>query len=287
MLIVSFPDSAPLARAIAGKCRASFALLALHPFPDGESLVIIPRVKGKHIVFIAHLHHPNAKILPLLFALATAKELGAKSITLVVPYLPYMRQDKRFHEGECVSQQVFAKLLSHYLDKLITIDPHLHRVKKLSQVYRIKTKCLSANDLVASFIKTHFPSAFIIGPDSESDQWATKVARKARLGSSILLKTRFSSESVSLSHLKRELKGKAVVIVDDIISSGNTMLEAVREAKRHQAKKVVCIGVHGLFAKDADKRLQKHAAVITTNTIPHRTNRIDITDLLAEAIADA
>ena len=102
--------------------------ITIHKFPDEESLIKLETdVNDRTVIFLANLNQPNVKILPLLFAAETARELGASKVVLIAPYLPYMRQDKIFEAGEGITSKYFAKLLSSYFDGLITIDPHLHR----------------------------------------------------------------------------------------------------------------------------------------------------------------
>ncbi|MBU0980398.1 MAG: ribose-phosphate diphosphokinase [Nanoarchaeota archaeon] len=285
MIIASFEESSDLARKVARRAKSSYVQFGKHDFPDGEGLIKIPEVKGKELVVVAQIHRPDAKVMPLIFALATAKELGAKSITLVAPYMPYMRQDKRFNQGECISNMIFGRLLSRYADRVITIDPHLHRVHRLSKIFPTKSTRLSAVGAIAEYIKKHHSDAFIVGPDAESYQWARKVAKLSGTKARILLKKRYGDRNVKISGFKDGLKGKTAILVDDIISSGHTMMETVKEVKKHRPRSIICIGVHGIFSGKADLKLKRLGAkVVTTNTIPHKTNRIDISPVIAEAL---
>ncbi len=223
----------------------------------------------------------------IVFAAETAKDLGAKKVILVAPYLAYMRQDKRFNPGEAVSSRIMAKLLNNSLDKIITVDPHLHRYRSMKEVFIISAKNLTANLLIADYVKNKISNAVIIGPDWESYQWAEAIAKRIGVESTVLEKTRYSSRHVTSKMTKPvDLQGKNVVIVDDIISTGHTIAEAAKKAKAAGAKKIVAIGVHGLLVENAISKLHKAGVseVVTTNCIEHKTNGIDVTELFVEEL---
>jgi ribose-phosphate pyrophosphokinase len=258
-------------------------------FPDGESyLRIMDEVKNRNVVVLADLYQPDRRILPLLLLAETLRDLGAGAVLLAAPYLPYMRQDKRFQSGEGVTSQYFAKLLSRYLSALVTVDPHLHRYHDLSEIYDIPTTVGHAAPLIAEWIATNIDKPVLIGPDSESEQWVSAVAKQARAPFTVLSKTRRGDRDVEVSvpHVEQWLDHRPV-LVDDIISSGHTMLETMVHLERLGLPKAVCIGVHGIFAEGADARLTEQAAqLVTCNTIPHPSNAIDITSLLADCVRD-
>ena len=231
--------------------------------------------------------HPEMSLFDIVFAAETAKDLGAKKIILAAPYLAYMRQDKRFHPGEAVSSRIMAKLLNNSVDKIITIDTHLHRYRSMKEVFTIPAKNLTANPLIADFVKNKISNAVIIGPDWESYQWAEAIAKRVGVESTVLEKTRYSSRHVTSKMTKKvELQGKNVVIVDDIISTGHTIAEAAKKAKAARAKSITAIGVHGLLVEGALAKMKKAGVtkVITTNCIEHRTNKIDVTGLLVDEL---
>ena len=264
--------------------------LILHQFPDEEnSITINSDVKNKNIILLANIEKPNQKILTLLFFAELAKELGAKSITLVVPYLAYMRQDNRFHPGEGVSSKYFAKLLSYYFDSIITIDPHLHRFHTLNELFTIPGVVLHATKPIAQWIKSRVTQPLVIGPDNESKQWAEEIAHYTGAPFVILSKTRKDDRSVTvkLPNLDR-YKHHTPVLVDDIISTGKTMIEAVKELRLLKMREPVCIAVHGVFAGSAHQDLlEAHVnKVVTCNTIKHITNEIDISGLIIDHLLE-
>ncbi len=178
-IVIGGSNSAQLAKRIAKKLKSKYTQLVSRNFPDGESYIrILKPVKGKRVILVQSMHpKPNDALLESILTLRTAKELGAKKTVLVSPYMGYLRQDKRFKPGEAVSNHIIADLLT-FIDQIITIDPHLHRIKSLSEIFKTKTKKLSANHVLAKHIKKHYSDAIIVGPDIESYQWAKAIAEE-------------------------------------------------------------------------------------------------------------
>jgi len=286
-IVLGLCPSENLARSIAKNIKCSYRTIKTNKFPDGEFYIRFPvGVKRKDLIIVQSLVDPNEKIVELLFIGNTAKELGAKKITLVAPYLAYMRADRRFHKGEVVSSRVLARVLSSCFDEVVTIDPHLHRIKRLSDIFSIKTKRLTSVGLIADFIKSHYKQPVIIGPDAESFQWAKAVAEQLKTKAYILKKRRFGSRDVVIKTKELDIRGGNVVIVDDIISTGHTMVETIRAAKRANARNIYCVCVHGLFLEGAYGKIRQAGAkrIVTTNTIPSKNSKIDVSSLIAEAI---
>ncbi|HEV2613425.1 MAG TPA: ribose-phosphate diphosphokinase [Gammaproteobacteria bacterium] len=259
----------------------------LREFPDGESyLKINADVKNREIFIFNSLNNPNQKILPLLFLVKYLKEQGTKHITLASPYLPYMRQDKIFNPGEVLSSKYFAELLSDHIDKLITVDPHLHRYKNLSEIYRCENKVLHATNEIADYIKHNIKNPIIIGPDAESEQWAKEIADDVGAPYVIAQKKRMNDYEVDMLIPGIEkFKKNTPVLIDDIISTAQTMIKAVSALRILGFAPPVCIGVHAVFAGDAYENLVAAGPekIITCNTIKHSSNQIDLSDLLASA----
>ncbi|MEM4256853.1 MAG: ribose-phosphate diphosphokinase [Candidatus Diapherotrites archaeon] len=281
-----------IAKNIALHLGVSLGKIETKHFPDGELYIrFLNNLENQEVVLVQSTHpEPDKKLVELFFAGRTAKELGAKKVIGVLPYLCYMRQDKRFKEGECVSNKMMAFMLNHCLDKIITVDPHLHRVKSLAELFHIEWKKVSANNKIAEFITKNFnkKQCIIIGPDIESSQWAKRIAEKIGFESGIFLKTRYSSRKVSLKEEQKiKVKGKKVIIVDDIVSSGHTMLEAIKEVKKRGAKEVDCVCIHGIFAENSYEKIVKvKAKVFSCNTIIHKSNKIDVSEEIAKALKE-
>jgi ribose-phosphate pyrophosphokinase len=286
-IIIAMPGDEAMGQGLARSLAGGVGEIASRTFPDGETyLRLVTDVTGRAVVMICTLDRPDAKILPLLFAAATARELGAASVGLVAPYLAYMRQDRRFNPGEAVTSREFASLLSRSFDCLVTVDPHLHRYRSLAEIYAVPTRVVRAAPLISQWIKAHVPDPLVIGPDSESEQWVAAVAQAAGAPYTVLDKVRRGDRDVQIKVKDLEaFDGRRPVLVDDIISSGRTMIEAVQLIREHGAAEPVCIAVHGVFADQSDELLaQAGARVVTSNSIPHETNGIDVTRLLAGAI---
>lgn len=287
-IVFSFQGNELLSKNILAGINGEKGDFELHQFPDGETYVrVLSNVKGKNVFIICTLHLPDTKLLPLLFLCNLLRDLNVKSICLVAPYLSYMRQDKQFKIGEAVTSQYFAKFLSSIFDRLITIDPHLHRRASLKEIYSIPCEALHASELIYDWIKTNIPDAILIGPDSESKQWVSDVAQKIDVPFIILQKVRRGDNDVEVSVPQIEkFKNKTPVLLDDIISTGNTMIETVLHLKAAGMKPPVCIGVHAVFSGNAFEEIKKSGVrkIITCNTIQHSSNEIDISNLLIKEI---
>lgn len=287
MIVTTCGNSVKIAKSIAKKLKVKYSPLTISSFPDGDIyLKFNTKVKGKKVVIVQSFQpHSDMSLFDIIFAAETAKDLGAKKVILVAPYLAYMRQDKRFNSGEAISSRIMAKLLNNSVDKIITIDPHLHRYKSLKDIFKIPAKKVTANPVIASYVKK-IKNVVIIGPDWESYQWADRIAAMVGCESTCLAKTRYSGRKVSSKMIHPlECKGKNVVLIDDIISTGHTMIEAAKKARKLKAKSVIAIGVHGLFVEKGLEKMSKYFdKIVTTNCIEHKTNKIDVTSLLVKEI---
>ncbi|MBT4879653.1 MAG: ribose-phosphate pyrophosphokinase [Alphaproteobacteria bacterium] len=287
-LIFSLFEENTLADSVAKGLEADRGKILRRRFPDGETyLRVEENVKGRDIVVVDSLDQPDEKILPLLFFSDTVKELGARSIGLVAPYLAYMRQDKRFRPGEAVTSNCFAGLISKYFDWLVTLDPHLHRHKTLDEIYSIPNSVVSAADSIVEWIGSQVDNPLLIGPDEESKQWVVQIADALDAPNIVLEKTRLGDRTIELTFPDlAAYKDHTPVLVDDIISTATTMIASLQELKKEKFHPAVCIGVHGIFAGDAFKKLKSAGAerIVTCNTVPHESNKIDISAPLCEGI---
>ncbi len=290
MLVLALPGGEPLAAGLARHLRCDCASLQLHRFPDGETGVRIDvAVKGRCVVLAGSLDQPDGKTLPLIFAADAARELGALQVGLVAPYLAYMRQDKRFKPGEALSSRSYARLLSASLDFLVTVDPHLHRIHSLDEIYPIRTRVVAAAPLIARWLRSHVEAPWLIGPDRESEQWVAEVAGLAGAPWTVLAKTRRGDRDVGIRLASRERwPERTPVLLDDIISTGHTMLAATQLLKRTGLGAPLCIGVHALFDAEAQQQLLEAGAtrVLSCDTITHPSNAIRMAPLLARAVRE-
>ena len=287
-LVFPLPGGDAFAARLANAIQGETGILAVHRFPDGETLVRLDTdVMGRDVVLAGSLDHPDDKTLPLLFAADAARDLGATRVILVAPYLGYLRQDKRFHAGEAITSQTYAALLSASIDALVTVDPHLHRYHGLEQVYRVPTRVVQSAPAIAAWVRDNVPRPLLIGPDSESEQWVAAVAHGAGAPFTVLEKTRRGDRhvEVSLPNASAWLD-RTPVLVDDIISSAQTLIQAAASLRRVGLAPPVCIGVHALFAQDAYEQLRASgvARVVTCDTVAHTSNAISILEPLADAL---
>lgn len=287
--VFSLFDHAPLIEAFKKNNNYEIGKILLRQFPDEEIYVKIESdVKGRKILFVASLDRSNDKILPLLFAAKTARDLGAKEVGLIAPYLAYMRQDKQFHPGEGVTARYFANILSNYFDWLVTVDPHLHRIQSLQEVFSIPATVIHATDEIVHWIKTHINCPLLIGPDRESKQWVEQIANDTQAPFLILEKKRRGDQDVEISLPEiHSYPNCTPILIDDIISTAKTMIETIKHLKNLKMKLPVCIAIHGIFAGNAYEELLKTGAVeiITCNTIPHSSNRIDLSGTIIEYLS--
>ncbi|MEX2131566.1 MAG: ribose-phosphate diphosphokinase [Pseudohongiellaceae bacterium] len=256
-------------------------------FPDGESyLRIETQVEQRQCIILANLAHPNEKFLPLAFMASTLKELGAESVGLVAPYLSYMRQDRRFEAGEAVTSRIFATLLSQQIDWFVTVDPHLHRVHSLQEIYTVPSTVVEGAPIIGKWLRS-LHDVFLVGPDSESEQWVSQISAQSGHPFVIGEKRRHGDRDVTivLPDLS-DFTGLTAVIIDDVISSGHTILQCLKSLNASGVVSVSCVCIHGLFADGAEAMLASAGLkeLISTNTIPHQSNRLDVAEALLPPI---
>jgi ribose-phosphate pyrophosphokinase len=198
-----------------------------------------------------------------------------------------MRQDKAFEPGEVVSQRWVGKLLTHLVDEVVTVDPHLHRVKKLDDI--IKTQravTLSAAQLIGNFIALRESDPLIIGPDEESEQWVKEVSDLQGFDYVVGEKTRHGDREVDIILPASDVDGRDIVIVDDMASTGKTLINTAQQLKELGARNIYCAVTHALFVGNAYDELLAAGVreVWSTDSVTHSTNCIALSRLLADAI---
>jgi ribose-phosphate pyrophosphokinase len=287
-LLIALPGNNQLVEGLATALDADIGRVAIRRFPDEETYLRFETpLSGRSLILLCTLDRPDNKFLPLMFAAAAARDLQAASVGLVAPYLAYMRQDRRFQPGEAVTSTCFARLLSSQIDWMVTVDPHLHRRGSLAEIYGIPTPVVHAAPLISDWIRNEVKMPLLVGPDSESEQWAAIVARDAEAPYVVLRKERHGDRDVEVSIPDvARWRDHTPVLVDDIVSTGRTMIETIGHLKREGMRPSVCVAVHGVFVGSAASDLMAAGAgkVVTTNTIPHETNAIDVIALLAQGV---
>ena len=285
-LIYSFNDTYPIARKVSNILKCDSSLISSKSFPDGELLIRLHENPSNRDVFIisSMALNPEKRMIETYLAAGAARDHGARRVILLATYMPYLRQDKSFNNYESISAKHVMSMMVSIFDKVLVIDPHLHRINSLKE-YSSKAGEISSNKIVADFLKKMKGDFTIIGPDEESDQWTKDIAKLLGKKVHVLIKNRSSSYNVKVSGDNFKLT-ENVVVIDDIISTGNTISESLKLIKKRGAKKITCIGIHGILAGDAAKKITKYARLITTNTIPSKYSKIDISPLLAEKIKE-
>jgi ribose-phosphate pyrophosphokinase len=288
MLILAFPDYLDQTRALAAHLKAPVAEVHVHRFPDGESFVELPVSLPEHVVFCRSLNQPNDKLVELLLGASAARELGAKRLSLVAPYLCYMRQDFANRPGVAVSQKIIGRLLADLFDDVLTVDPHLHRISSLDQAVPCKNPVtLSASDAIAGFLARQFGQALLLGPDSESEQWVASIAEKTGFDYDVARKRRLGDKEIELTLPERDYRDHPVVIVDDMASTGRTLASTSRLLQTQGARGIYAVVTHAIFCGDAETQILQAGvkSIWSTDSIDHPTSCIRLGTLLAEALA--
>lgn len=260
-------------------------------FPDGERYIrVLEDVKGREVAVIQSMYKtPDSYLLEFLFIVRTLKELGAKRIIGVIPYFPYARQDTRFNPGEVISLNVVSSLIEESgVNEVITVDMHLHRYTNINEVFKVPAQNLSAMEYIAKYIATNYnlKDTVVIGPDEESEQWAKKVALVLKCDYDVLEKERISADEVKVVPPEVKVKGKDVIIVDDIVSTGGTMVEAIKVVLKLGARRVIGACTHALLIGNALEKIYRTGIYdfIATDTIPSPVSVVSIAKSLAGAL---
>lgn len=288
VILHAFSDEAGPASALAAALRIDARTVDVHTFPDGEVLPTIPDAAATTIVYRS-LARPNDKLIPLLLACDAWRRAGAKRLILVAPYLCYLRQDAVFTPGQPNSQAVIGDLLGARFDRIVTVDAHLHRTPSIESVFpQTAATNLTAALAIAGWLRRNHPSVdFILGPDVESEPWASQVAAALRAPCRLFSKTRRGDADVRLTLQNPEnFAGRSVALVDDICSSGGTLIEATSMLKNAGARDIVVCVAHALFDEPVAEKLRAAgaSAIASTDAVRHPTNAIALAPLLADAL---
>lgn len=287
-MLLGFDDYELQSQALAEALDIPCHIIKMHRFPDGENKLTLPPGLPEHVIFCRSLDHPNEKLLELLLAAKTARELGAKVLTLVAPYLCYMRQDKAFQPGEVVSQRIVGSFLADLFDNVITVDPHLHRIQYLEQaVPATHAVTLTATSLMAEFLTERLQAPILLAPDSEAEQWVAAVAEPDKCVYGVCNKVRSGDRKVEITLPDISLQGRAIVLVDDVASSGQTLAVATEKCLLKGASCVDVLVTHALFGNDVKQRLIQAGVrnIWSTDSVTHESNVIPLKKLLKEAVS--
>lgn len=294
-VLLHFADEAASAARLAAAAGLPARAIARHRFPDGELKLRLPvndhGALPAHAVLLRSLAQPNEKLVELLLAAQTARELGVRRLTLVAPYLAYMRQDMAFTAGETVSQRIVGGFLAGLFDAIITVDPHLHRVHTLTEAVPLpaaRALALSAAPLLADLVAAQRPGAWLVGPDEESAQWVAQAAARHGQRTAVCRKLRSGDRAVHVTLPEdADFSGAAAVLIDDVASTGRTLAAAARALFAAGAASVDVAVTHALFADDAEPHLRAAGVggIWSSDSIAHPSNAVALAPLLAQALA--
>lgn len=288
-LLLYFEDERLLAGQIARAAGMYAVQIKRHRFPDGELKLQLPAEVPVRVALFRGLNAPNEKLVELLLVAQAARGLGAGHLALIAPYLAYMRQDMAFAPGEVISQQVVGGFLASLFDAVITVDPHLHRVSRLSDAVPARQAiALSAAPLLAALIAARRPGAVLIGPDAEADQWVAAAAAAHGFEYGVCTKQRHGDREVEIALPGLSVRGRAVVLMDDVASSGHTLARAAEKLLAAGAVSVDVAITHALFADHALTTVFAAGVgeVWSTDCIPHPSNAVSVAPMLATALGD-
>jgi ribose-phosphate pyrophosphokinase len=286
----TLPSASGAAKRLAARLELGCDEIALHRFPDGELRVTVPAAAETTILY-APLDQPNDKLIALLFAAEALRRGGARRLVLVAPYLCYMRQDIAFRPGEAISQRATGTLLATLVDRIVTVDAHLHRTPDIRSVFPgIEAENLSAMPAIADALAAGGidPATVVIGPDAESEPWVRDLAARLGLQHTVARKTRQGDRFVEVDFADPTLlSGRPALMVDDIVSSGTTLMVAARALRAIGATAVDAVVTHALFpaamvAAFTDAGIR---SIRSTDSVPHPTNAITLEKTLAAALS--
>jgi len=286
-LLLYFEDETEAALRLARAAGLTPAAIERHRFPDGELKLRLPPALTARGVLWRSLDQPNEKLVELLLAARTARELGVQHLTLAAPYLAYMRQDMAFRAGEAVSQRIVGPFLASLFDAIFTVDPHLHRTATLSEAVPVRQAVvLSGAPLLGDWVVQHRDRPLLMGPDGESTQWVAQAAARHGLDHAVCQKVRHGDRAVDIVLPAVNVRGRAVVLLDDVASSGRTVARAAQLLCEAGAASVDVAVTHALFAGDALQVIRDAGVshVWSTDCIAHPSNVVSVAPLVAMAL---
>lgn len=246
---------------------------------------------GRDAVVVRPLDAPNDKLVEVVLAADALRRAGAGRVTLVAPYLGYMRQDAVFAPGQSLSQRAIAAMLGGAFDRVLTVEAHLHRVATLAEVFPVPALSVSASPAIARWIADFAgkrQDVLLVGPDEESEASLRAVADLAGgIPWVVGRKLRRGDRDVRVA-LPR-VRAERVVVVDDVASSGRTIAATADRLRRAGVRRVDAVVVHAVFARGALRAMREQGVsrVVSCDTIAHRTNAIPVAGLLAQALGAA
>ena len=284
MFIIGGTASQSTAQDIAKQLKQPVAKTTIKRFPDKEAYVRIEEnIKDEHVVLV-QTTYPDEHILELFFLQDAVARAGADHITVVIPYYGYGRQDQLFKQGEVISAQTIATHIQLQADEVITVDPHK---KHILDFFDIPATSCTAIPEIASYFKKKGTIDLVLAPDKGALNGAKQAAKHIGCSCDFLEKTRLDGTTVEMKPKNLEVQNQSVAIIDDIISTGGTMAQAIQQLKQQGAQHVYAACTHGLFTNNAVEKLQKAGVddIIATDTIQNQFSNVKIAPAIAQMLA--
>lgn len=290
MIVIPGPASQDLGRKVADMLKLRAISVIFKTFPDGESYLRLKGgVKGEEVVIVQTTRPPqDAHIMQLFLIVDAAKDLGAEKVIAVVPYLAYGRQDKRFLPGEAISIETFIKLIeASGIDRFLTVNIHEEGVL---EKFSVPAENLSAMTLLAEYFKKKgLTGAFSLAPDQGALELAKEADKVLNGGCGWLRKERDRlTGEIRVKEKRLDIKGRDVLVFDDIISTGGTIAASVKMLKEQGARKVYAACAHPLLVGEAQKKIMQSGAeeIVGTDCVPSPVSLVSVAPLIAEALAE-
>ena len=285
--VVGGNASKDLAKRIARRLKAKYVDADTRTFPDGESKITFRHNLKKSVVLIVQSTYPpvDTNLLQILSIISEVKKISSK-IYAIMPYMGYARQDRQFLNGEIATMSVVAKMLQAAgAKKAIVVDIHS---KTALRHFKIPTENVSAIPELAKYLKKlKLKNPIVVSPDTGGSLRAKKFADILKSDFITLKKSRNrKTGKVSIQSTKADVKGKDLIIVDDIVSTGGSIVKATQFLKKQKCKRVFVVCTHGLLVGDAEKNIKKAGVtqIISTNTIPRSISKVDVSGVIAQAV---
>jgi ribose-phosphate pyrophosphokinase len=284
MYVVGGSASGMLAKELAKSLKARLAKVETKRFPDDECYVRIDEDLDGEDVFLVQTGWPDRNIVELFLLQDAIREFEISSLTTVVPYFGYARQDKQFKPGEPISARAIARLIQLQTDEFMTVD--VHSVSIIDWFDNVSAKNVCAYPEIGKFLRAK-GAQVILSPDEGRWENAKRVADVAGCEADFLVKERLDGDKVSITPKSLDVNGKHVAIVDDIISTGGTIIKAAEQLKIQGAKKIVAACTHGVFANNALDRIRPAVdEIYSTDTIENPTTAITVAPQIAKIARD-
>jgi len=279
--------SKDLAKRLARKLKAVYIETETKIFPDGESKITLRKIPKKSVILVVQSTYPpvDTNLLQALSIISQVRKISSRTFA-IIPYIGYARQDKQFLSGEVITMSVVAKMLqSAGAKKVIVVD--IHSNTALNH-FNIPTENVSAvPELAKYFKKLNLKNPLVVSPDMGGYSRSKKFASLLKTDFIVLKKHRDKKTgSVSIQTAKMDVQGKDLILVDDIISTGSSIIKAAQFLKKQKCKRVFVACTHGLLVDGAEKKIRKAGVsrIISTNTIPGNTSKVDVSGILAKSV---